>query len=530
MADKENRQKRGCPSFFSTLLGILFLIFVLSSGMLGYLLGRNASRSTGELVDTIVLSPGDSSSRSQAALHFLTGRLVDRENNPCAGCTVRLGDSGREDVTDEQGKFYFPDLHSGEYTFALLDSAGEPLSSTRLSLNFSQKADVSAAFSSEGPSFQMPEDTRVVELTLTVEEDHSLTVQEDSACFVTKDGQIVNFDGSALRVRESAKAVTPNGSVVDSTGYVLVPFQNVVLTPAGVQEEAVPGQEAAPGAVTEADGTVVLMDHTSLLPGGEVLLPDGETVVGGGEKVVVVENGGAEELDQLPDIYTPEIPQDAAGGSGQTAEAHPAAEEEQPGESSSGESSAAESPEEPEPAESYRGLEIMDAETNIAWRQQSMIDLFKNRPGSSYIDEKDGLSIVQPGSKGYYEFRLENPEEFDIAYTIAIQEQSFHLPMLYTLADEENNHHYVHRQRSGMEEKLTSPKIVIPAGTEQNFRIEWEWQYEDWYDPDRDNALDTAAAVRADRTYMIAIFINAAQIERPNTTVGDGDTRYPGQH
>ncbi len=533
-----NKQHKPGRSSLSALLFVLFLAFVLTSGMVGFLLGRNASRSGGELVDTIVLSPGDSPLRAQSTIHFLSGKLVYREGSPCAGASLQLDGSDRTDVTDQLGRFYFSDVRSGLHTLELLNEDGGVAAGLGLSVDFSADSAVSGDFSGAVPTFCVPENTRMLELTVTLTEDNALAVEETGACFVTKDGQVVDFDGGALSIGDGLQAVTPEGSLTDSVGYVMLPSKEIVLTPQGVQVEVQPGSEAIPGAVAEEDGTVRLGEGVALLPSGEVELPGGETV-GGGDKVVLITGDTAEELEELPDVYTPPQPtvppaqepsavpsveDTASGGSAEDSAGESSAPEDSGESSLEGEISSL--PEEPQ----VEGLRILDSDTMMSWKQQSAIHLFENRTDGSAPPMENGIPVAKPGDSGYYGFRLENPEDFDIVYTIGIRENSFHLPIRYSIVDTYDDTHYLYEEGIVASEMLlVSPELLIPAGTTRDFRIEWTWEYEDWFAPDRDDAYDTSAAASDDRLYRVSLLIDAAQVTK-EPSYPEGSTKYPGVH
>lgn len=530
MAEKQKRKLLRQPRL-SALLMALFLVFALTSGMVGFLLGKNAARSSGELLDTIVLSPGDSSLSSGETLRFLSGRLLHSSGEPFMGAVVQLKRTGKSDITDEQGKFYFSDVRSGAHTLTVLNSDREILTELELSLDFSGTAIL--ADLGEQPSFQMSEDARLLEFTLVLSKDQALKVEEESAYFVTKDGQIVDFSGSSLKVKEPSHAVTPAGSLVASSGHVLLPTKGTAVTPWGGHVELSPGEEIVSGVVVEKDGSVQLEGGPVVLPGGEVQLPGGETV-GGGDKVVIITDDEAEELPQLPEEYAPpkkepvsEAPDEASQGS------EPPEPEREPSEPEPSESESSE-PVSSEP-EHYQGISVIDQDTGVSWKQQSVIDLFKHRTDSMNLGQKNGLPVTAPGSKGYYEFSLENPEPFDIVYTVSLVETSFHLPIRYSIINVTTNYSYLYRERiSSAEQPLGTKEIVIPAESVQHFRIDWEWMYEDWYRPERDDALDTAAATSdlytTGRTYMVSVLIEAAQVIKEPEVSLDGDTRYPGIH
>lgn len=516
----ENRRQGRKRSFLSGVLITVLLAFALTSGMVGYLLGRNASRSGGELMDTIVLSPGDSNLRVQEVLHFLSGKLTQTAGKPLAGVTVRLDGTDRSDTTDGQGCFYLSDVRPGEQMLEVLDQNGSLLGSLRLSFDFSARDSVSASTGEASAAFQMPEDTRLLEIALTLDEDNNLTVDSDSACLVMKDGRLVSFENKMLSLEDDCRAVTPGGNLVTSEGYVVFPSKGVTVTPQGSQiKQGEDGAEVAPGVIREEDGSVQVDDEIVVEPDGSVKLPDGEIL--DGDAAVVLTPEGVQEVAPLPEAYEPQLPANAP-------EVVPSPES-QPGESAEEETDGEEvsQPEAtPEPEPTPQGLSIIDSGTGVTWQQKSVVDLFKNRYGEerSKLDangEKELLAA--PGDSGYYDFRLENPEDFDISYTIAIQETSFHLPIKYSVIDSSDNKSYLNQERTTVENAVASPEILIPAGTVQNFRIEWVWPYEDSFYMRKYDKMDTAAGIAGDK-YTVSVFIRAEQVRR-----GTGDeTRYPG--
>jgi len=539
------------------LLVFLFSAFMLSSGMLGFLLGRNAAASTGRLIDTIVLAP--ETEQEETMRHCLTGQVLYRQGDPCADALVRLGGSAKDSYTDSRGKFYFVDIETGEHTLEVLDQAGNTLASTVLRLDFSRDEDVpEAEYQDSGLSFRMPEDARMLEVTLTVGEDNSLEAQEDSAYFTTRDGEVVNFSGSMLGLPSDSFAVTPAGNMLSFEGEVLLPWREVVLTPYGEETLTPDSGEALPGVVLKEDGAAETAGGVVLRPDGAVQVPSAE-VIQPGDHVIAIEDDWAAEVEELPESYpedsaaalTPAVrPSESADT--ESAVLSSAQEETEPSENTgkapedkaglSNEAAAVPTATPiptatPAPTETPAPtatpiptpdpLEFRDAATGRAWVQESLVDLFRQHVQGRDLGEENGVPVIAPGSSGYYEFQLENRESYDIRYTFSVQEQSIHLPILYSVVDTRDNHYYMRREKSSLIVKKTSSEISIPAGTTQTYRIEWEWQYEDWFRPDKDNAIDTAAGTAEDRTYIVSLLIEAAQTSEPN--LPDDDTRYPGE-
>lgn len=530
MPDKQNEKPR--RSWLSVLITVLFFGFVLTSGMLGYILGRNTAAPTGELVDTIVLSPGESAVSSVNTLCSLSGRLLHTGGAPFSGAEVQLGGSKKVSVTDENGKFYFSGLYSGRHTLAVRDNTDTALTELHLSLDFSG-AEISADFGSD-PAFKMSEDAKMLELTLTVDDDRNISIDDKTAYFVTTDGQIVDFNGGALRVQGQTVALTPVGSMVDSSGTVLLPNRELLLTPAGTEITPPESGEVMPGVTVDDDGAANIVGGTVVLPDGEIKLPDGATM-GGTDSIIIITDEEVDELPTLPDEYVPPqnsvaaVPGDTPADDvdGTPADDTPESDDE-----------LSSAPPESTPAEEdvteYGGLDIIDTETGVSWKQQSIINLFKKRGSAAEQKQSGEIEIIAPGSNGYYEFRLKNPEKFDIAYNVYIKELSFHLPLRFSVVNKLDNYSYLYRERVNSDgTPLKTKQIIIPAESEQNFRIDWEWAYEDWFRRKEDDAVDTAAAQKEtdeERTYMLSVLIEAAQIPGEPIIDWDGNIRYPGVH
>lgn len=531
---RKNKPKFGTSRIYA-VAAVLFMAFALSSGMVGFLLGKGAAQSTGKLVDTIVLSPGESAVSSADELKFLSGRLLHSGGEPFVGAQLSLN-TGKTATTDEQGKFTFSGLRDGEHTISVQDSDGTALTELHLSLSLSG-ATVSADFG-DSPTITLTEDAKMLEFTLTMGDDGTITLEEKGAYFVTDSGQLADFDGGALNLDDPTVAITPAGTVIDSSGCVMLPNREVVLLPNGRQEAVTPGEEITPSIGVDEDGSTVIEGGVTVLPDGEIELPDGE-VLPPSDSVIIITDDEVEELPTLPDEYVPpqaDTPDDdeaVAPTPEVTPEPTPQPEyDDAPDEEAAAPTATPTPTPTPEPTPQYQGINVIDRETGLSWKQQSFIDLFKNREEPASLE---GSTVVaQPGSSGYYEFRLENPEDFDIVYTVSLKELSFHLPMRFSVVNERNNYSYLYRERTSSNgEAISTDEIIIPAGSVQNFRIDWEWAYEDWFRPKKDDILDTTAAMQEtdeERTYVLSVLIEATQIVTEPEIELDGEIRYPGIH
>lgn len=62
----------------------------------------------------------------------------------------------------------------------------------------------------------------------------------------------------------------------------------------------------------------------------------------------------------------------------------------------------------------------------MVWKSQSSIDLFYNRTGGP-------AEKIQPGSSGFYRFRLKNTRSKELQITVTLSEDRLHIPLKFTL-------------------------------------------------------------------------------------------------
>ncbi len=564
--DREPEQRKGAGkrSPLPLLLFLIMVLFAVSAGMLGFVLGRSASNGQGQLVDTIVLSPDRGLASGGEATHFLSGRVVYAPGEPCRGVTVRLAEEGKTDLTDENGKFFFSDIHGGGATVEVLDSDGTLLADTLVTFRFVEggeaRADVTV------PVFELPADARMVELVLTVDPDKgSISFQEDTGYVVTTSGDVLDFCGGVLPRKNSGYSVIPGGDVVSSAGYAAIPSHQVVILPSGqtaAAEELTEQEEAESGMTVQAGGSVLLLNDVTVAPGGQVILADQDETVGPAENVITVVQGEAEEVSQLPVAA-----QEESGGQEEDSSSREESEEESaspyeetnPSPSPSPEPSLAPSLEpslEPSstlspvpsltPSPTPDALDVNHLEMDPgsgewivgqSWRQQSIVDLFKYRTsgaelGEAEIEGEDGqvreVPIIAPGSKGYYEFNLENSADYNIRFVLSISEGSFHLPILYSVRDMETGWVYKGGSKINTDgSAISTEAILLPANSRRRYRLGWEWQYEDWLYPEQDDAYDTAATLEENGTYIVSVNITAEEVY--TSSGADSGTRVPGR-
>lgn len=568
--DREPKQNRKMGSILPSVLFLLAVTFAVSTGMLGFVLGRSASGGTGELMDTIVLSPDRGVSGGEEVTHFLSGRVLYPGGSPCAGATVRLKNSDKTDETDDRGKFFFSDIRAGSHTVEVLDSQGRLMADSSVTLSFQEGGEIRTDVTAE-PVFELPANTRMLEVTLTVDETASSLEFEQDGYVITAGGDVADFSGRMMESRADGYSVLPGGDVVSSSGYAMLPSEAVLISPGGsvLQTEELTEEETAQaGMALQANGEVLLGDGTVVKPDGAVEGQEG--TVGPAPCMILVENGSAQEVPDLPDASPAQ--EDLQGTaslneSSQSEDSSPSGVSEESSlpaadpsslpdgdtvaSSSVPEESAVEeivqnalSPEnalgaEPTPTPTPEPFSVADGENfGQVWNQESIVDLFAHRVTGAELGEREirkengevkEVPVIAPGSSGYYDFKLKNDADYDIRFSLSIAENSFHLPILYSLRDGENNRLYKGRGKLKADgSAVTTDYVVLPAHSERRYRLKWEWQYEDWLSPWEDDVIDTEAASKSDPTYIVSVSIHAEEMAMLASGGGEG-ARYPGK-
>ncbi len=127
---------------------------------------------------------------------------------------------------------------------------------------------------------------------------------------------------------------------------------------------------------------------------------------------------------------------------------------------------------------------VYHGNSDVTWTQQARIDLFRTLAG--------GQAKIAPGSRGYYLFRLKNGQQEDVAFTLALREGSFHVPLEYRITtDDPIPKALTAWQTASTGAETVSSPVPLKAEGEGFYQIQWRWL------PDRNDAVDTALGEQA---------------------------------
>lgn len=534
-------KRRDNSRIWLVLILLLFLFTLMTSSLVGYILGSNAGPSSmGQLIDTILLTPESTDNRT--VIH-LSGIVAYTDGTPAAGRRLELHSDPITTVSDSKGGFLFPNVPQGEHTISILTDEGEVQVQRKINIQYDSRKekDVSIQLTENGAyAIELSIDVRVLEVVIELDQE-SMRIDSENFTFSTRDGDVVTPTGSA-NVRDGV-IVTPGGNVHLPDGNVVFPGGKtddtayIILTDDTVIEK----QPMESGDIkVDADGTVSLPDGTVIEPGGKIIKPDGTAEIPGESGVVVGDGivspiGGG--ISKQPETESeagsdtsapsseevgrpgasdrfPEIPESPEEQENPTEPTFPADQVMPSKPSGSGNSSGSDldstKPEKPEePTQPDGGVLDVSGQTTdgsyAQWTQNCTIDLFFSR-----TDTGGEQSKIAPGSSGYYLFRLQNTRRTPLNVTVTMSEgDGLHLPLSFTLTPMDNaGNKQTKRSVSGtLQSNGTdlSLNTEISAESSELYRLDWIWPL---VGNDRE---DTRIGSGTEHTYILNMKIHAEE-------------------
>jgi len=471
--EEEKRRKTLLPLF------LLLLFFLLATScIVGFLLGRTTEPGRfGALIDTIVLSPGEdepsalpsgqptpgtgeSPAGEQDRRIDLVGVVQYTDKTPFTQGSVRLQSEPRYSQVNGQGRFQFDAVELGPHELTVLDRAGNELA--RRSIEVERDA-VETAF------LEYQNGICVMHIKLmTVEVDVEITLEEGP------DGELSGDLDIKLVGTVEEEAVPALQTSVPPAEETRRPGSGETFSPAGEPT-------AAPG--TDASGETA--------PAVPSTAPTATPGTAPGETPAVTPSAAPGETPGVPPTAQPSVSPAVMPSARPTASPKP---------SSRPDDDDDDDDDPPAPPPVLTGeTEVYHGESSVTWEQQAVIDLFRPLDGSE--------ALIAPGSEGYYLFRLENGRNGRVRFTLALREESFHVPLEYRITGgkDPSVEHSPWRTAS-MERETVSDGLELAAGTDGYYRIEWRWPF------DGDDGVDTALGVRTDRIYTLKLTIRAEDV------------------
>ena len=486
---EEKNKKR---SIFLLLLVLLLILALFTSVMVGFLIGRNTDPYRGQIIDTIVLGPDQN-----RALH-VSGQVLYTDGSPYANGRVEMRSEPRVTTTDSRGRFFYESAEPGTHTLSVLDESGKALADCEFTISRNTEGQpINIKKQADGKyAVELSVNVRFIELAVELDAGgNSLKLVPEKSTALEDDGTLV-MGKKTLNVEDGA-VVLPSGTVVLSDKTVIVP-ENLILPDNNVTPIPQEGYTSTNGEKVEGDGKVTLADGTEIIR-GEVKKPDG-TIVRPEEPYQIhssikSDDSKSEENNNSSSSNSAATRPQNSGTqqSGETQPAGPSGPEGNPG----GDNPVSTPPEPTDPSKPVnppgpsepedQGMLTAEGENAggwMVWKSQSSIDLFYNRTGGP-------AEKIQPGSSGFYRFRLKNTRSKELQITVTLSEDRLHIPLKFTLTPLDAQGH---KSGKGVAGSVVNGTLVlessIGAKTESDYQLDWEWPLEGSDKADTSAGLD----------------------------------------
>lgn len=440
---------------------LLFLAFA-TSVITGYMIGRSTGKYDGQIIDTIVI--GADQNRK---LH-ISGQVLYTDGTPYQNGKVELHSDPMVTTTDIKGRFFYDSVAPGEHKLSIVDD-NKTLAECSFVVN-RNTSDQPINIGKEGKgkyAIELSVNVRFIELAVEiVEDDKELKLIPEHTVVLEDDGTLI-YDEHVLNVQDGA-VVLPSGTVVLPDKTVIVP-DYLILPDNDVKPIPEEGYTGENGEQIDKDGIVELPDGTIISSDG-VEKPDG-TVIAPDEPYQIL----PEESTNDPDPSKEEDPKEPM---------------------------IPDSVKPIEPTTDNGELLVTQQGTSgwMPWDSISTIDLFRHRSGTTE------QGSIQPGSYGYYLFRLENTRKHNLQITLHLSEDDLHLPLEFTLTP-------LDQQGKKIQSKAVTGNLIngsltfehmLSAGTKTTYQLDWNWPREG------NDAMDTKAGMQAG-TYLLKLQVRASE-------------------
>lgn len=547
------------------LLLLLFVFMMITTGMVGFILGRSSRFSdglNGKAIDTIhIAEPED-----KVKIH-LAGKILYSDGTPYVNGNVQLHSEPKQTATDEKGAFIFKNADVGSHTLSIIDDKGTVLAERKLNINPQETAEDAKIKLLDSDEYEVAIAVNIKYLEVQVEinkEDGKLYINPDKVTYLTEDGIVVSPTGKADI--KNGVVVTPVGNVITTDGTIICGSgendNRKVIIPSGDLKEKDDGSiVTADGTQVRPDGTVVNnntvidTEGVSVTEDGKVKQPgdggyqivkqkeDVKQVPLGKDTESLINNIGNQNPDttvqpegNISENNNPDTnPRKPASPEDNTSDHTPGtgtSENGSPGTNVPDDNASGINPPETQtpgtdtpgtntpgtntPGTNTPGTDIPNDPTDngltaekgtsadkmALWEQNTTIDLFYNRTAGT-----EDKNLIAPGSKGYYLFRLSNDNHFPISFHLGISENDLHLPLEFAIADGKGSLLTSWAAANGNKE-ISTEKLDLEKRGRQLYQIKWRWPYENGEAQDKQ---DTRAAESEDRTYTVNLVIRAEQ-------------------
>lgn len=487
----------------------LLLVFVsITSFIAGTRIGRGTDLNLGQMLDTIILSP--SGEVVDANRIDFSGQIWNADGSPCGNQMLELHSEPMRTVTDSEGFFYFRSVETGEHRLAMLDEAGQELGAVGVTIGRDKTVSYGNIEKGISGEYQLAVSEQAVVIHIKIRVDSEKQIVLEPEVYTRKSGE--NYRDSKGQEQSSGQfgpqepqthiPESGEGKLdLDNSEAAVSESQNSVnTTDTDAAAQSQPYRESRiPEELTQSQESQQSQQETALQPpepSESAAATEAET----GKQTEGNSGGGG-------------------GGSSNTTPTKPSESEtetENPTEPTKPEPEPTEptkpdptDPTEPDPTEPTDPDETDPGTQSVTvqekggpvWTQNTVISLFANRTGAG-AERK-----LMPGSAGYYEFLVSNPNTFGITYRMGMSAPAGQLllPLRYRLKS--GNVYLCGDKDTWLTAgQLSAASVKLNPGEDKEYRLEWQWLFEGG-----DDAYDTQIGTGDNLEYRVIVTIAIEQ-------------------
>lgn len=140
------------------------------------------------------------------------------------------------------------------------------------------------------------------------------------------------------------------------------------------------------------------------------------------------------------------------------------------------------------------------------WTQVTSVDIFAPRTDNSGVKTVGGYTVISPGAAGKYIFKLKNPEQYPVEYSVKLDEtdqNNPNLPLQYRLKASVSGSDYIGGSDWKNAGNIPAASAALSAGETTYFTLEWKWVTSG-------DSIDTDIGMQdGDPVYILNITISA---------------------
>lgn len=490
----------------------LLLVFVsITSFIAGTRIGRGTDLNLGQMLDTIILSP--SGEVVDANRIDFSGQIWNADGSPCGNQMLELHSEPMRTVTDSEGFFYFRSVETGEHRLAMLDDAGQELGAVGVTIGRDKTVSYGNIEKGISGEYQLAVSEQAVVIHIKIRVDSEKQIVLEPEVYTRKSGE--NYRDSKGQEQSSGRfgpqepqthiPESGEGKLdLDNSEAAVSESQNSAnTTDTDAAAQSQPYRESRiPEELTQSQESQQSQQETALQP-PELSESAAATEAETGKQTEGNSGGGGGGSSNTTPTKPSESETETENPTEPTKPEPDPTEPTKPDPTDPTEPDPTEPTDPTDPDETDPGTQSVTVQEKggPVWTQNTVISLFANRTGAG-AEKK-----LMPGSAGYYEFLVSNPNTFGITYRMSISAPAGQLllPLRYRLKS--GNVYLCGDKDTWLTAgQLSAAAVKLNPGDDKEYRLEWQWLFDGG-----DDAYDTQIGTGDNLEYRVIVTIAIEQ-------------------